>query len=390
MNHLSPADPVPKLRGDVVFSRRPTGSGAEVIHIRPIGHGESMRMHGFELSLARMLDGRRTAQDVVGRANRIGLPLSLESLEGFIRHLQSHRLLARSAGEAASPVSPWSSRDAWDEDVRLQFQAALKALRQGDVHRSRLLLDRLLATAPMLDEARALRSWLDDHPGGLMEGEPFTQTYSRAELEWLTRPRPAGPAPKLQRDELRAVRRSWWPMLVLLAVLAMGIGVMLLPLPEVVSAPGRLEPVAVTQVEAAEDRAIAALHVTEGQWVNAGDLLLSWEGGGGVTAPTEGKVADIRAKPGAQAMQGQQLLELEDTRQLRLTANLDPVQAAEVREGQTATIALGRYRAKAYVNAISGETVVTTLDNSGGRMEPGDAIVDIDVGSSSLIQRMLR
>src|SRR5262245_38743714 len=108
MKHLSPVDPVPKLRGDVVFSRRPLGSGAEVIHIRPIGYGETMRLHGFELSLARLLDGRRTAQDVVKRANRIGLPLSLGSLEAFIRHLQSHRLLARSAGEAASPVSPWA------------------------------------------------------------------------------------------------------------------------------------------------------------------------------------------------------------------------------------------------------------------------------------------
>ena len=33
---------------------------------------------------------------------------------------------------------------------------------------------------------------------------------------------------------------------------------------------------------------------------------------------------------------------------------------------------------------------VTTLDNSAGRMEPGEAIVDIDVGSESLLNRVLR
>ncbi|MBL8957325.1 MAG: HlyD family efflux transporter periplasmic adaptor subunit [Myxococcaceae bacterium] len=389
MNRLSPNDLVPKLRGDVVFSRRPTGTGAEVIHIRPIGHGESTRLHGFELSLARLLDGRRTAEDVVGRANRIGLPLSLSALDAFIRHLQGHGLLARSAGEASSPVSPWSLRDEWDEGVRMQFQAALKALRRGDVQHTRDLLDRLLATAPALEEARALRAWLDQNPDGV-GAEPFVRTWSRAESEWLKVPAPPRASPPLERAELRSVRRSWVPMVVLGLVLAAGLAALLLPLPEVVSAPGRLDPIAVTRVEVPRDAVVQRVHVAEGQWVRAGEPLVTFEGGEGITAPTEGRVADVFVREGGHSRQGQQLLRLEDTRQLRLTATLDPVQAAEVREGQTATIALGAYRAKTTVNAVSSETVVTTLDNSAGRMEPGDAIVDIDVGSESLLKRVLR
>src|SRR5438128_2694748 len=114
MKQISPQSPVPTLRGDLVFSSRPTGAGAEVIHIRPIGYRDGTTLHGFELSLARMLDGRRSAQDVLTQANRIGLPLSLSALEGFIEHLEAHHLLARTAGEAAASVSPWSERVEWD------------------------------------------------------------------------------------------------------------------------------------------------------------------------------------------------------------------------------------------------------------------------------------
>ena len=387
MKHLSPTDPVPALRGDVVFSRRPTGSGAEVIYIRPIGYGESTRLHGFELSLARLLDGRRTAQDVVRRAARIGLPLTLPSLEGFIRYLQSHELLSRTMGEAASAISPWSERSEWDELVRQHYRSALEAIRAGRADDARLRLDRLLSLAPQVSEARSLREWLADHPAGIEDGEAFEETFAKVQAGWVSEPDQLVP---LAREELRAVRRSWVPAAVLLAVILAALALLLVPLPRVVSAPGELQPITVTPLDAPADVTVREVQVEEGDRVLPGDPLLSFNEGSGLTAPVAGTVTDVRVLPGLYVAAGAPLLELGDTRRLTLTANLDPVQAAEVQPGQTVTVALGTRRVKTRVEALSGDTVTTTVDNAAGLMEPGAVLVDIDVGAWSVLQRMLR
>lgn len=400
MRHLSPTDAVPVLRGDVVFSGRPTGAGAEVITVRPIGAGSGARVHGFELSLARMLDGKRTAQDVVNQAARLGLPLSVPALEGFIGFLEQHHLLARSDAEARSAVSPWSERTEWDPSVRLQYQAALKALRGGRPDDARRVLDRLLATAPRLDEARMLRSWIDSHPDASSEdGLTFGDAYREAQRNWMKgaddwseHPLVTDESVKLERAELRSVRRSFAPVAVLLSLLAVALVGLLIPIPRVVSVPGLLQPVALQPVVAAAPATIETVHVTQGQQVKPGDRLVTFAAPSGETlvAQTEGTVADLSAAQGRQVVEGQVLMSIQDTRQLRMMARLDPSQAAEVRDGQTATIALGQRRAKTTINAVSGREIVTTLDNANGSMEPGRAVLDIDVGSSSFLQRMLR
>lgn len=401
MKHLSPNDPVPALRGDVVFSHRPTGSGAEVIHIRPIGSGEGTRLHGFELSIARMLDGHRSAQDVVSRATRLGLPLSVPALEGFINHLQQNHLLARTAGEAASPVSPWSERLEWDPLVREQYQSALKSLRAGRTDEARNRLDRLLATAPLLDEARALRNWLAEHPTGSHEGESFRAVFSKAEREWMRYareeiaardvvPLPSPPSrTSLDTSERRAIRPSYGPYIVLFLVLAVALAGLFIPFPTRVSAPAELTPITVTPVVAPSGGTLSTVEVEEGQWVSAGAPIVTYSDGEQLSAATEGMVRNLTALEGRPVLEGQQLAEIEDTRQLRLTAHLDPRQAAQVREGQKATIALGTRRAETTVNAISGREVVTTVENRNKQLEPGNAVVDIDVGAKSIFQRIL-
>ena len=395
MKQLSPTDPVPALRGDVVFSQRPNGAGAEVIHIRPVGSTDSARLHGFELSLARLLDGRRTAQDVVQRASRLGLPLSVPALQGFISQLEQHHLLARTAGEAASPISPWSQRLEWDPLVREQYQAALKALRIGHTEEARNRLDRLLATAPLLEEARSLRDWLTRHPSGSLEGQSFREVFARAEREWLkSTPRVVplpGPtaAEALDRSELRAVRPSATPYVVMFLVLGLALLGLFIPFPLRVSAPAELTPITVTPLVAPLGGTIQSVDVEEGQWVTAGTPLVTYSDGDVVSAPSEGLVSDVNVLAGRPVHEGQQLLELQDTRQLRLSAQLNPRQAEQVQQGQRATIALGNQRAETTINAVSGRQVVTTFDNAGNAMEPGDAVVDIDVGSRSIFQRIL-
>jgi biotin carboxyl carrier protein len=394
MKHLSPTDPVPVLRGDVVFSGRPTGAGAELVLVRPIGVGSGAQVHGFELSLARMLNGRRTAEEVVNRATRLGLPLSLPALEGFIRFLEQHHLLARSPMEAASAVSPWSERSEWEAGVRLQYQAALTALRGGRSDEARALLDRLLEKAPLLDEARTLRQWLVEHPEAKSDqGETFNETFERAERNWPSRRPPLSRlkgGTTFEEDELRAVRPSFAPMAVLIAIFAIALLALVVPLPRVVSVPAQLVPVTARSIDAPVGGTIGDVRVHEGQQVREGEPLLAYSdpAGTAVEADAEGTVSDLTAAPGHRVVEGQQLLSIEDTRELRLMAHLDPAQAALVRKGQTATIALGQRRVKASITALIGHEIVTTFDNSEGVMEPGNAVLDIDVGSRSFLQRM--
>jgi hypothetical protein len=395
MRNLSPNDAVPPLRGDIVFSQRPQGSGAEVIHIRPIGAREGARLHGFELSLARMLDGRRTAQDVVNRATTLGLPISVPALQGFVNYLEAHSLLARTAGEAASAISPWRERVEWDPTVRLQYQAALKALRLGRVDEARAMLDRLLMTAPLLDDAKSLRSWIDLHPNGQSEGEPFRDTFLKAERGWLGQlpaPHrlPPARADALDAAELKAVQPSLVPFIVLLAIIVVAGLALFVPFPMKVSVPAKLTPVTVTPIEATSGGQLGEVLVSEGAWVNAGEYLVTYQQpeGEALMAPTDGIVRDLTAAPGEAVMQGQQLARLEDTRQLRMTAELDGDQARLVKVGQAANISLGTHRAEARVDAKSGREVVSTIDNRANRLEPGTAVVDIDVGAKSLLQRM--
>lgn len=406
MKQLSPTDPVPVLRGDLVFSNRPTGTGAEVIQIRPIGFGQGTRLHGFELSLARMLDGRRSAQDVVNRATRLGLPLSVPALEGFLAFLEQHHLLARTAGEAASAVSPWSQRVEWDPDVRQRYQNAMRALRAGRPDDARRLLDRLLAAAPLHEEARQLRAWLADHPDGIADGLTFNEIYAKTERAWLDQralqsrpavaagtavqpiPLPGPVSEALEPAELRSVRPSFRPWAWLLALVALTLGALLIPIPMQVSVPAQLTPVTVTGIEAPVRLNISEVNVKEGQWVRPGDTLVTFANGTKLTSEVEGVVSDVTAAPGKPVLAGQQLMEIRDTRQLRVLAHLNGRQARDVRAGQQATIALGQHRAKTTLAAVSGREIVTTIDNTGQQMEPGNAVIDIDVGSRSLLQRM--
>jgi biotin carboxyl carrier protein len=344
-----------------------------------------------------MLDGHRTAQDVVDRAGRIGLPLDLHSLEDFIDFLGSHGLIARTEGEAASSLSPWAERIEWDPMVRMQFQSTLKAMRAGKLDEARVLLDRLLASAPLLDEARALRGSLVQYPASDDDPETFNDSFQRAQRGWLARPArvarlsavPAR-ADGLDENELAAVRPSFAPMAALIAIIAAAAVALLIPFPARVSAPAELSPVSANSVTATTSGVVGDVRVHEGQSVGAREPLVTFVQPAGETlsAPSSGTVSDLTAVSGQRVVEGQRLMEIDDTRQLRMTARLDPQQARDVRPGQTATIALGRRNAKATISAVRGHEAEATLDNAGQALEPGHAVVDIDIGSRSLLQRL--
>ena len=81
---LSLSDVVPVLRADLKIGEPMPGRGESEIRVEHPVTAKVLMLKGFEVSLARMLNGRRTAEEVLSSASQIGLPLSLDSFNGFL------------------------------------------------------------------------------------------------------------------------------------------------------------------------------------------------------------------------------------------------------------------------------------------------------------------
>jgi len=370
MRPLSPDDVVPRLRGDVLIADAPAGMGGELVDIKPNG-GDVMHLHAFELSLARMLDGRRRAQEVVDRAVQLGLPLGLPSLDGFIRELEDRSLVARGPGGA----SPWQVRATWSAAERALFQAALKSARQGQVIEARRALDQLLLTSPRNADARMLRASLDEQ-----STRAFRDAFLASERAWLQDSAPT-------RAELKAVRPSFGPLAVLLALAGSLLVGFFVPFPRVVNAPAVLKPAAVIDVEAPRNAEVRSVAVAEHQRVEGGDVLYT-DTRGEVHAPFAGTVTDVRVSKGQPTQLGQTAVTIEDQSRLNMVVRLTGSGASAVRAGQTATLTLGDKSVKATLDSVHGSEAHAFIDNRNGEVEPGNATADIEVAPASLYQRL--
>ena len=154
MGHIAPNDVVPALRHNLAFSHSPPGLGTGFVSVKNVDSGEEYMLRGFEYSLARMLDGHRTAAEVVDAADQVGLPVTLSDLDGFVKKL-SDRHLVQPSGEpiADDELSPWQQRREWDPKRREQFRTALREGRAGNLNRALLSLDILLNDHPETPEA---------------------------------------------------------------------------------------------------------------------------------------------------------------------------------------------------------------------------------------------
>ncbi|MBK7858335.1 MAG: HlyD family efflux transporter periplasmic adaptor subunit [Archangiaceae bacterium] len=299
-HHLSPHDVVPALRDDLEPLPAPTGTGAEVITVAPMEGYGAMRMHGFEFSIARMLDGRRTAQDVLVNCKRLGLPVNLDALEDFVAQLRTHGLLGK---------KPLGTRPLnWSGAVRDLYRDAIKHAREGHFDQSRKCLDAMEELAPQTAEAAQLREWLDRHPDPQSAGSMFGETFQRTLDSWsLERP------PHWAAEVRDTMRRSLWPALGVLAAIAALVTYALLPRAQWVSALAQLEPGTTVAVTAPPDAAeVDEVLVQEGQRVDVGTPLFSYgvaEARGerdGLRQKLEALRAPLRAEVGTTA-EGQPL-----------------------------------------------------------------------------------
>lgn len=153
----TPSATVPKVRLDLQVSKVPEAQGIFLVR-DPVG-GRTFSLFDFELSVARMLDGKRTAQDVIDGANKIGIAVKLESLRDFVTSLRAYHFVDESGTAApAAEVGTWPKRKSWDPKVRELFQAALKASREGRKADALSVLDELLRLDADNAEAKELKA----------------------------------------------------------------------------------------------------------------------------------------------------------------------------------------------------------------------------------------
>ena len=443
MKRLAPDDVVPPLRNKLVVRAPPVGNGAEVIDVGPADVGDHLQLHGFEFSMARMLDGKRTAHEVMRNCAQLGIPLSLRSLEGFLRELELHGLLARegrlSGGVASAEVR---GRPAWDPVVRDDFRAALRTARAGKLEEARKRLETVLAESPGNVEAAQLLEWIErqqEPATAKPEQSDFLKVYRTVETRWRTQlPHDLGSRLPTRHLVARALRPALRP------ALYVGLGVMLVlamlfvPLPRVMTSAVRLSPISEQKVVAERDGLVDAVVVREGARVSQGAELFTWDvstelaqlaelramlaqaqgvdpnapaaqpppasdiaflnqradelqraiEARRVLAPRAGIVRGLRATPGDFIEKDQPLFQIDDIDQLKMVALVTPRQARLVNVGEPLTVRIGEQQFATQVEAVSSSEIVATLKAASSTLEPGSEVVDLELSPESLWKRI--
>ncbi|MBI3184885.1 MAG: tetratricopeptide repeat protein [Myxococcales bacterium] len=151
----SAEDAVPLFRGDLKLVRRP---GRDLMDVKDPVSGKSFMLYDFEVSLARMLDGRRTNAEVIEAGQRLGIPVSFESLRQFIRQLERYGFLAPpgSPRPERQEGTTWPKRQRWDDAIRTLFQSGMRLNRQGRYAEAAGYFEAILEQDPTNEEAQEM------------------------------------------------------------------------------------------------------------------------------------------------------------------------------------------------------------------------------------------
>jgi hypothetical protein len=188
---------------------------ADVFDVEDPKTGKRFQLYDFEVSLARMLNGRRQALEIVEEGSRLGIPITLETLHTFLRQLERYGFLVPDDGrEAPVTEGPWDKRDSWDPALRELYQGGLRLLRVGRPAEAKSYFEAMLETDPQNPQALemcALAEYQIVHgpPGLRPAGAPATPASSSAEpaiqgppvLEEVSQEAPTlvGPTPQAPR-----------------------------------------------------------------------------------------------------------------------------------------------------------------------------------------------
>lgn len=276
MAHLSPDDVVPALHQNVTFSDLPHGLGTGFLSVKNYLTGEDTYLRGFECSLARMLDGRRTARQMVDAAERVGLPLTLDDLDAFLKKLADRRLVGEQVRVPESIfASPWKVRRAWNPQTRELYRSALRKGRTGNIDLAVATLDVLLGDAPNIAEAVALRERLREERRASQPPPPFRAVFAQTERNWKLSAEAVEPAATpLSRARGKAGLIAAGASLMLATI---ALGGLIIPFPHQVTAAATLVPIATSRVAAPRSGTVSSVQVAVGQWVDQDDVLFTYD-----------------------------------------------------------------------------------------------------------------
>ena len=158
----NPDEPVPTFRADLKLTSHAGG----LYDVTDTARGKTFSFYDFELSIARMLNGRRSYKEVVVAANRLGIPVNLESLGQFVRQVERYGFVAPKGTklEVAPEDSIWGKREKWDEGVRTLFQSGLRLTRHARYREAAPYFEAILQNDPENPEPLEVR------PGGRRAG----------------------------------------------------------------------------------------------------------------------------------------------------------------------------------------------------------------------------
>ncbi len=159
---------VPLFRSDLLTERGPT----PVLWLvsDPAG-GKKFSFYEFELSVARMLDGRRRAAEVLASADRLGIPVDLEGLGQFIRQLELYGFLAAPGSPHPSLGDGARGRTAWDEETRTLYRAGVRLMHLGRPKEASGYFTTILEAHPENEQAAELLAAIGQ--GLLLEARPL-------------------------------------------------------------------------------------------------------------------------------------------------------------------------------------------------------------------------
>lgn len=269
--HLDHDDVVPAFRTNLAFSRPPAGLGTAPITVKDVVSGDEFHLRGFEYSLARMLDGKRTAHEVLEAAAALGIPLTLLDLNGFVRRLDEHHLIAEPGTGAEDDViaRPWNQRSAWAPETRTLYRQALREGRAGNLNRAMLSLDCLLAEHANVPEAVTLLDRLEQRAAGT-QFRPFSHVFAEAERDWQD-------DVVTEKVHMPDEKKKWLGIAGAVAVIAIALGILFIPWPHTITKAATLAPIVTGKIRAPRTGTVASIDVRQGQWVDEGTVLFTFD-----------------------------------------------------------------------------------------------------------------
>lgn len=175
-------DKVPRLRGDLVVEK--VKRSRVLFHVRDPKTGRAFTFTDTEVSVARMLDGRRQVKEVIENADKLGIEVTLDALQHFIKQLKSFRFIDADLDDGKTA---WPKRAPWTEEERQLYQATMKKLREGQYAEALSFAQSLESVDPKKAEVQALRHRVEVEAEGIFE---LVGTFAELHAPKVVKPPP--------------------------------------------------------------------------------------------------------------------------------------------------------------------------------------------------------